>query len=1139
RVDVVQPALWAVMVSLAAVWEAYGVRPAAVVGHSQGEIAAAVVAGALTLEDGARVVAVRSRALRALSGRGAMASLALGPEAAEAVLAGHPDVAVAAVNGPSSTVVSGPPEAVAEVVAQVGADGGRARLVDVDYASHGPQVDEIAAELTGLLGTVTPAGTTVAFYSSLTGGRVDTGDLDTGYWVRNLRHRVRFADAVGAALADGYRVLVESGPHPVLGAGVQETAQALDLAVATVPTLLRDKGGADQLLRALAQAFTAGLTVDWKAWYGAEPGAPAAPTVDLPTYAFQHQPYWLKPGTWPGARDEAAGEDEAFWNAVESGDLSGLGAGLDTAAENTRQALDTALPVLAQWRRGTREQGRIDAWRYGAAWSPAEGLGAAPRLAGRWLLVVPDRLAGDPAVGTATRALDGHGAACTLLALAPGELERGVLTALLRDALTTGTAVTGVVSLLGLDEEPHPRHPHLPAGLASTLGLVQALDDADFGGRLWGVTRGAVSAGEGGAEVSPAQAQVWGLGRVVALEYPRLWGGLVDLPGTDGDATARLLAAVLAQDGVGGPDGEDQVALRARGPLARRLRPLPATPPGPEWRTGGTALVTGGTGGIGGRVARWLVERGARHVVVAGRRGADAPGSQALAAELAELGATVDIAACDVADRGQVAALLARVPARHPLRAVFHAAGVGDYTPVRDLDGDRLAQVAAGKAGGARWLDELTRGLDLDAFVLFSSGASSWGSGQQGAYAAANAYLDALAERRRAAGLPALSVAWGPWGEAGMAADDAVTAFFRDRGLTAMPSGLALRVLGQALGRGETVLTVADFDWPRFAATFHGQRAGRLLAEIPQAASEPGQATAGESPLRRRLAAAAAGQREQILVQHIRALAAGVLGHPGPDAVSATAPFFELGFDSLTAVELRNKLGTSLAMSLPTTLIFDHPTAGALARHLLAEISGGAETAAVPAALPAQPAGSPDEPIAIVGMACRYPGGATSPEALWELVAEGRDAMTPFPADRGWRLETLYDPDPDRPGTSYVLEGGFLADAGEFDADFFGISPREAVGMDPQQRLLLETAWETFERAGIDHASLKGTDTGVYVGATIFDYLSIIGLSSADMEGYTGTGNLGCVVSGRVSYVLGLEGPAVTVDTGCSSSLVA
>uniref|UniRef100_UPI003869C877 type I polyketide synthase n=4 Tax=Streptomyces milbemycinicus TaxID=476552 RepID=UPI003869C877 len=1138
RVDVVQPALWAVMVSLAEVWRSYGVEPAAVVGHSQGEIAAAVVAGALTLRDGARVVALRSQALRVLSGRGAMASLAVGREEAEKVIGGRVGVVVAAVNGPGSTVVSGPPEAVAEVVAVVEAAGGRARLVDVDYASHNPQVDDIADELIELLGQVTPVETAVAFYSAVTGGRVESTALDAAYWVENLRQQVRFATAVEALLSDGYRVLVESSPHPVLSVGIQETAQALDVPVATVPTLQRDQGGPVQLARALAQAFTAGVSVDWKAWYGVDTtpdvltGAttPAPPVLDLPTYAFQHQHYWLKPGRWGSSPEKGSEDDERFWSAVEAGDLAGLGASLNVAEDTARQALAPALPVLAEWRQRTRDRARTDGWRYRTAWSTVTGLDAAPRLSGTWLLVVPEKLEGDAAVETVARALEGRGARCTTLALAPGDQARDPLTTRLRQ-LEGGPEVAGVISALGLDEAVHPDHPHLSVGLAGTIALVQALDETDFGGRLWCVTRGGVSVGEDGP-VSPAQAQVWGLGRVMALEYPKRWGGLVDLPAAVEEETASRLAAVVAEG------TEDQVALRADGALGRRLRAAPGGAPGEEWRTEGSVLVTGGTGGVGGRVARWVVERGARHVIVAGRRGPAAPGAEELTAELEALGASVDVVACDVADRDQVAGLLARVPEEHPLRGIFHAAGVGDYTPVRDLDPDRVAQVTAAKAGGARWLDELTRDLDVSAFVLFSSGAASWGSGQQGAYAAANAYLDALAERRRAEGLPGLSVAWGPWGEAGMAADEAVATFFRDRGLTAMPPELALRVLGDALGRGETTLTVADFDWARFAATFAGQRASRLLAEIPQAVELLEKETPSEdSPLRRQLSAAAPEQRHQILSQHIRALAAGVLGHSGPDAVSATKPFFEMGFDSLTAVELRNKLSSSAGMPLPTTLIFDYPTADDLARYVLGEISG--TQTAVAGATVAGPVGEPDEPIAIVGMACRFPGGVTSPEQLWDLVTEGRDAMSAFPTDRGWRLDTLYDPDPDRPGTSYVREGGFIYDAGEFDADFFGISPREAVGMDPQQRLLLETAWETFERAGIDHGSLRGSDTGVYVGATIFDYLSIIGISSLDMEGYTGTGNLGCVVSGRVSYVLGLEGPAVTVDTGCSSSLVA
>ncbi|MGY0063214.1 type I polyketide synthase [Streptomyces sp. LZ34] len=1132
RVDVVQPALWAVMVSLAEVWRSHGVEPAAVVGHSQGEIAAAVVAGALSLEDGARVVAVRSQALRVLSGRGAMASLAVGSEEAEGAIDGRAGVVVAAVNGPASTVISGPSEAVAEVVTAVESAGGRARLIDVDYASHGPQVDEITEDLVALLGEITPVETATAFYSTVTGGRVETTTLDAAYWVENLRRQVRFATAVEAVLGEGYRVLVEASPHPVLSVGIQETAQTLDIPVATVPTLQRDQGGPTQLARALAQAFAAGLTVDWKAWFGIDTATTdatlAPPVLDLPTYPFQHQHYWLKPGKWAGAQEKGSEEDERFWRAVESGDLAGLEASLRVGEDTARQALAPALPVLAEWRRRTRDQARIDAWRYRTAWSAVTGLDAAPRLSGTWLLVVPEKLVGDSAVETVSRALADHGAQCTVLPLAPGDHARGPLAERLRQ-LEGWSEVAGVIGALSLDEAVHPEHPHLSMGLAGTLALVQALDEVDFGGRLWCVTRGGVSAG-GEGPASPVQAQVWGLGRVVALEYPKRWGGLVDLPVVAEEGTAGRLAAVVAEG------TEDQVALRAEGVLGRRLRVASAGAPGEEWRIEGSVVVTGGTGGVGGRVARWVVERGARHVILAGRRGSAAPGAEALTAELEGLGASVDVVACDVADPDEVAGLLARVPEEHPLRGIFHAAGVGDYTPVSDLDLDRVAQVAAAKVGGARWLDELTRDMELSAFVLFSSGAASWGSGQQGAYAAANAYLDALAERRRAEGLPGLSMAWGPWGEVGMTAGDAVAAFFRERGLTAMAPELALRVLGDALGRAETALTVADFDWRRFAAAFAGQRVSRLLAEIPQAVELLEKETPSEdSPLRKQLAAAVPEQRHQILSQHIRALAAGVLGHSGPDAVSATKPFFEMGFDSLTAVELRNRLSSSAGMPLPTTLIFDYPTADDLARYVLGEISG--IQTAVTGTL--TPVGESDEPIAIVGMACRFPGGVNSPEELWDLVAAGRDAMSAFPADRGWRLDTLYDLDPDRPGTSYVREGGFIHDAGGFDAEFFGISPREAVGMDPQQRLLLETAWETFERAGIDHGSLRGSDTGVYVGATLFDYLSIIGISSMDMEGYTGTGNLGCVLSGRVSYVLGLEGPAVTVDTGCSSSLVA
>ncbi|MGW4652715.1 beta-ketoacyl synthase N-terminal-like domain-containing protein, partial [Kitasatospora sp. NPDC004289] len=422
---------------------------------------------------------------------------------------------------------------------------------------------------------------------------------------------------------------------------------------------------------------------------------------------------------------------------------------------------------------------------------------------------------------------------------------------------------------------------------------------------------------------------------------------------------------------------------------------------------------------------------------------------------------------------------------------------------------------------------------DLSAFVLFSSVAGLCGIPGQGNYAPGNAYLDALAERRRAAGLPATSIAWGHWAGDGIAADGAEEQLLR-HGLVSLPPVQAVELLGQALDHGDTTLVVVDADWP---VLFHGRR-HPIAAELVRRTAEPSAAAApaAEGELTARLAALTAAERRRSLLALVRAEAAAVQRHGSAEAIDPAKAFRQQGFDSLTAVEFRNRLGAATGRRLPATVVFDHPTPAALADWLATELWGAEELAETPAV---RLADLDEDPIAIVGMACRYPGGVASPEDLWRLVSEGVDALTEFPADRGWDLGSLYSPDPDRPGTSYSKHGGFLDGIGEFDAEFFGIPPREAPAIDPQQRLLLETTWEAFERAGIDPTALRGSRTGVFAGISGRDYAGAGQQVPKELEAYLGIGNAGSVASGRISYTFGFEGPAVTVDTACSSSLVA
>ncbi len=1356
-----QAAVFAFEVALFGLMQALGVRPDLLIGHSVGELAAAHVAGVLSLADACQFTAVRGRLMSELEGAGAMLAVEATEAEVRAGLAGLEDkLAIAAVNGPNATVLSGDAGALQELEAAWRERGRRLTRLRVSHAFHSPQMEPMLEQLLEVARALDFNPPSIPIASNLTGALAREELASPEYWVRHVRETVRFADGLRALEQAGATRFLELGPDGVLCAMARESlSDELGERALLGCATRAGRSESETFASLLAQAHVHGVPVEWPALFAGR----GVRAVELPTYAFQRQRYWMGARTNAGAAhfdghalltsavpiatedrwiftagcsleshrwvadhvvmgavvvpsttlvelmlrigaqidcelleeltleapmlpsaqsgvelqvtvdaaDEAgrrsfaihfrhtragseAADGETEWRRTGSGTLAKVFAADADAPEPPEEwpPVDAEVLALEQiedrarrigkfdygpafsglraaWRRGEEvysevaldPERAVEAGRFGLhpalfdmalhagmtgsasgdsdekgmvlfRWAGVRlhttgasslrtrarptgpgalvieafdedgravmsadavvmrevdtkqlqnALGAQPSslLRVEWSALAAEGASGAPASLAALgdfradrdqdlRALDGverHADLGTLqAALASGApAPEMVLVGVGGDGAAVATAAAAASAAPGA---PSISPQHIHAVLQQTLELLQGwlADERLVGSRLVLVTRGAVAVDDGEAP-DPALASVWGLMGSAQSEHPARFA-LLDTDATD--ASWQALPAALAADVA-------QLALRGGRLYTPRLVRASARPADVPQVTDrqGTVLITGATGALGAIVARHLAgEHADARLLLVSRRGPEAPGMAELVSELAQLGAHADVVACDAADREALRALLAGVPAEHPLTAVVHAAGVLDDGVIETLDAAKLERVLRPKLDAALHLHELTAGMDLVEFVLFSSAASVFGAPGQGNYAAANAFLDALAQRRRVEGLAGTAIAWGPWvGDHGMAAALGPTevARMRRQGVELLSSEQALELFDQARAAADGLYVAARLDTAALRAQ---ARAGALPPLLSGLVAPSARRAQRDSSLARKLAAVVESEREAVVLEMVRAHVAAVLGHQSGDEVEPQRNFNELGVDSLSAVELRNRLTQATGLTLPSTLVFDHPTALAVARLLVAQLAGVDRGGPVRA----RRAPRANDAIAIVGMSCRYPGGASSAARLWELLASGTDAISPFPQNRGWDLERLYDADADRPGTCYVREGGFVHEADEFDAGFFGIGPREALAMDPQQRLLLEATWEAFEDAGIDPVSLRGSDTGVFAGASTDDYAARI---PGALESFRLTGTTASVISGRLAYVFGLEGPALSVDTACSSSLVA
>lgn len=914
-----QPALFSLGYALSELWRSWGITPSVVLGHSIGEITAMCVAGGLSLEDAVTMVAARGTLMQALPSGGAMTSLmTTEARAAEAISGLEGRVSIAAVNAPAQVVISGEAAAVQSVAERLSAAGVKTRSLVVSHAFHSPLMQPMLEAYARVLRRVRFMPPRVAFVSSVL-GRVAGDELrEPGYWLRNVTDPVRFTDGIAAVGAMGITAFVELGPQPVLtGLGRQCLAETEGAERLWLPSVRKDSAW-PPLLTSLAQLYAAGAGVDWRGF-----DAPyERRRVPLPRYPFGGRRHWI-------------------------------------AALASAPAQTTAARVAGV---ADRDAPRI----YEITWQdqPA-GRTPLPKTGGHWVLVADDA----PTSAAVARELQSDGATCTVVVTGSG-IDPA-------QALAVSDALRGVVYLPASD--PATIEPaSIAARAEQAFDVLRAVARLDGPARpaLWIVTRGAVQVSPGDrTAIDPVHGSLWGAGRTFALEHPDRWGGLIDIPaGLDPASAAAAIGREWRSDGQ-----DDQVAIRPTGRFVPRLarRDVPAVVPVAA-SSRGTYLVTGGLGVLGLRAAQWLVARGAKHLVLTGRRGAESPGAAEAVRDLEAAGATVAVVAADASTREGIERALGAVAAAAPLSGIIHTAGIDDTTPIAGTKPGDAARVMAAKASGAWLLHDRTRDLPLETFVCFSSIASVLGSAGRGAYGAANAFLDALALERRRIGLPALSVNWGPWGGGGMATPGALEQYERF-GNRALEADAAVASMEALLSTDMAQAMVADIDWETFRLAYEAARPRPLVvglsASIGRSGARNAEPPVSKAPWIDRLTALPPDLRLAELTSLLRTEVAQTLGLDGAADVAPDQVFRDIGMDSLMTADFAQRLQKRLGIR-STAMVFEHPTVTRLAAHLV-------ETLALPAAARAEVAeavvGAPADALAFYFASERPPAPSAAP----------------------------------------------------------------------------------------------------------------------------------------------------------------
>jgi acyl transferase domain-containing protein/acyl carrier protein len=978
-----QPILFALEYALAQVFLSWGIEPDVVMGHSVGEYVAACVAGVFSLEEGLGLIAERGRLMQALPHNGEMVAVLASEAQVAREIQPNTSISVAAINGPESVVISGECQAIREFVERFENQGIKVKRLTVSHAFHSPLMEPMLSAFRQKAQQVTYSVPQIRLISNVTGEMVTNEIATPEYWCRHILKAVRFYDSMNTIYQHEYDLFVEIGPKPVL-LGMARHCLPNEYGQ-WLPTLRPGSDDWKQMVSTVAQLYVRGIEVNWDNFPKPD-SIQVCQKVQLPTYPFQQERYWVADqendfihGS-DGTKNASSSEVMNLLHHGKAKQLADLLGQMGHFSEEQKAFLPQVMDLLVQ----QHQQGLVNAssgddWLYEIRWqlkprTNKKSLASGQSL-GNWLIFADQGGVGKALAellqtqGLTTHLVyptqptqysmhqsggtDSH----TDLSARSSEKTKNQTSYILDPAkpadfkylieeLSSGQPLTGIVHLWSL-EAPQPDALHDEFELeqiqllicGSVLHLIQAMNEQKpppeaYSPRLWLVTRGAVSVGR--EQIAVTQAAVWGLGKTIALEHPQWWGGMLDLPPPlkqnsvpELDQANLLLAEILD------PEGEDQIAFRDdQRYIARLMQHLQASHSPPletlcSLQSDGTYLITGGLGELGFVVAQWMVEQGAKYLLLTGRSGAK--GKEKQVRQLEQMGAFVHVVPADVSNYHDVAKMFEEVKnSLPPVRGILHAAGVLNDGILLRQNWDRFQKVFSPKVKGAWNLHTITQTLPLDFFVLFSSDASLIGSSGQGNYAAANAFLDALAHYRHSLALPALSINWGPWAEVGMAARMTTQQQTRlaTQGFNLIPPKQGLQRLAHLLNMNGQV-AVLPMDWSLFLNVASHKRP--LLAELGDV-----QETKKAESILPQLREAPVSEREEVLIAHLQSEVANLLGLrqlPEP-----TQGFFDMGMDSLMTVELRNRLQITLSASIPPSLAFEYPTLDQLAQYLLNEV---------------------------------------------------------------------------------------------------------------------------------------------------------------------------------------------------------